>query len=158
MASVPGQQSPLLPTTAVLCYPFSMIPLIICGCSDQSKCLQPAPRRSPEISASHGVEERCFSSWIHQVGAGPGESRPGTPGQQAAASGSCRPQAASRAAALGLGKRAVQEAPAPEVTTLLSDPGHIRWLPCLPWPPAPVAPSGRAGELLRSFFRARSLI
>lgn len=51
-------------------------------------------------------------------------------------------RAAGRQRAVGRAGRAAQEAPAPEVTALLSDPGHIRWLPCLPWRRAPVAPSG----------------
>lgn len=105
------------------------------------------------VGLRRGVAPPGFTRWAQDL-----ESPDPGPGHQAAASGSCRPQAASQAAGLGLGKRAVQEAPAPEVTTLLSDPGHIRWLPCLPWPPAPAAPSSHAGELLCSFFRARSLI
>lgn len=50
--------------------------------------------------------------------------------------------AAGRQRAAGLAGRTAQEAPAPEVTALLSDPSHIRWLPCLSWQQASTAPSG----------------
>lgn len=67
-------------------------------------------------------------------------------------------QGLRQAGAAGRAGRAAQEAPAPEVTALLSDPSHIRWLPCLPWQQAPAAPSGchwRAAPPLFFFFFSR---
>lgn len=79
----------------------------------------------------------------------------GDVGQSPANVGACPRRAAGRQQAAGRGRRGEQEAPAPEVTALFSDPGHIRWLPCLPWRLAPAAPSGcrwRAAPPLRFGF------
>lgn len=90
---------------------------------------------------------------------GRGRAEPSRHGRLPAEAG-----AAGRQRAAGLAGRTAQEAPAPEVTALLSDPSHIRWLPCLSWQQAPTAPSGchwRAAPLLLFFCllkKKRSLI